>query len=109
MVEDLIQGGSVAGVLLQDAGDEFLGGGGERGGQVVPHLLYAPVGLIQVESLEGGIAAHQRVPERETPPRWSTRTTLAPHITSPFGLQNVLQDTSAYITQPRDHTSDSVP
>jgi len=66
VVEDLIQCKSVAGVFLQNAGDEFLCGGGERGRQVVPNILYTLVGLLQVQSLKGRVAAHQRVPERDT-------------------------------------------
>lgn len=65
MVENLIQAESVAGGLLQDAGDEFLRGGREPRGQVVPNFLDAFVRLFQVKSLKGRVAAHQRVPERE--------------------------------------------
>lgn len=65
VVEDLIQGQSVAGVSLQDAGDELLRRVGDGGRQVVPDFLYALVRLLQVQGLKRRIAAHQRVPGRK--------------------------------------------
>lgn len=64
VVEDLIQGQSVAGVFLQDARDEFLRRVGDGGRQVVLDFLYALVRLLQVEGLKRRVAAHQRVPEK---------------------------------------------
>lgn len=70
VVEDLIQGEPVAGVLLQDARDEFLRSVGDGGRQAVLDFLDALVRLLQVEGLKRRVAAHQRVPdnrEEETP------------------------------------------
>lgn len=62
VVENLIQGQSVAGVFLQDARDELLRRVGDRGRQVVLDFFYALVRLLQVEGLKRWVAAHQRVP-----------------------------------------------
>ena len=64
VAEDLVQVQPVAGHLLQHTADELLCGGREVGGQVVANLLYALVGLLQVQRLKGRVAAHQRVPFR---------------------------------------------
>lgn len=65
MVEDLIQGQSVAGVFLQDARDELLRRLGDGGRQVVLDFFDALVRLLQVEGLERRVAAHQRVPGKK--------------------------------------------
>lgn len=64
VVEDLIQGESVAGGFLQDAGDEFLCSRGERRRQMVADFLDALVRLFQVQRLKRWTPTHQRVPAR---------------------------------------------
>lgn len=65
VVENLIQGQSVAGVFLQDARDELLRRVGDGGRQVVLDFFYALVCLLQVEGLKRRVTAHQRVPEKK--------------------------------------------
>lgn len=73
MIEDLIQGQSVAGVFLQDTRDEFLCRRGDGGGNSVPNFLYTLVRLFQVQCLKGRVATHQSIPMKKKPQLLSVR------------------------------------
>lgn len=107
MAEDLVQGESVTGIFLQDARDEFLCRRAECGWQVVPDFLYALVGLLQVQSLKGRVAAHQRVPGGDGHGRQFGNSSCDERRRQLKKV--VVQDNFTHMTQPRDQTSDSVP